>query len=401
MKKKIDTCLRCPWLFSVNRNSEVIFCGKRKGKVLDAYKNKQELFSDFKNNYRPKDCKLKRVSGGNKSEVFKNETIEEKLIARKNYKYYTKPRSHYLLINYSCNNDCCFCSLGNEKRKKDPGLSSILKQIREVKERDVILFGGEPTINPHLFRIMDALLEAKKSIRITTNGVMLGNPKFAKKLLSYPLAQITISLLALNERDYNFISGRKNFNLMMAGIQNVVSHRRRSTSFRMNIVPNKKNYTSLAKMAEFADRCGVNSLRFNLLFINEENAQSGIVVDPSETVPHLIKAFEYLRKTKINWYLDNYPLCYFPPKYWARITNKRLHMEMHSNRKEVLKDGYVKSSLTEKCIDCSMKEHCPGLYGNTKKYYGDKLLDTLRPVGAGENIFVRYKRVRRPKDQSI
>lgn len=98
-----------------------------------------------------------------------------------------------LEINDACNLNCpvCYAESGTNRREQKP-LSQIIEMLDNIVknegEPDVVqISGGEPTIHPDFFKIMD---EAKKRpirhLMLNTNGVRIAKDEaFAEKLASY------------------------------------------------------------------------------------------------------------------------------------------------------------------------------------------------------------------------
>lgn len=82
-----------------------------------------------------------------------------------------------------CNLNCSFCylNLANYKTEfsdltYDATVDSVYKLMKKPLVRrmyGVSLFGGEPLLNPNINQIVDAFLEYKKVIYMTTNGLLL------------------------------------------------------------------------------------------------------------------------------------------------------------------------------------------------------------------------------------
>lgn len=84
-----------------------------------------------------------------------------------------------------CNLNCSFCYLNLTKYKTefsdltyDATVDSVHKLMKKPLVRrmhGVSLFGGEPLVNPKVDQIVDAFLDYKKVVYMTTNGLLLGN----------------------------------------------------------------------------------------------------------------------------------------------------------------------------------------------------------------------------------
>jgi MoaA/NifB/PqqE/SkfB family radical SAM enzyme len=66
---------------------------------------------------------------------------------------------------------------------------------------------GEPTLHPDFFEILDYAQEKKVNVGITTNGAGLKG-KVGKRLITYNLHQIDISLQTPDERSFSLRKSR-------------------------------------------------------------------------------------------------------------------------------------------------------------------------------------------------
>lgn len=79
----------------------------------------------------------------------------------------------YILLTDKCNLKCSMCIRG---RQKGANLDfDVLKNstwIDELIHHDIVLTGGEPTLNPRFVEILDFLCNKAKTVTITTNGTI-------------------------------------------------------------------------------------------------------------------------------------------------------------------------------------------------------------------------------------
>lgn len=385
MKRKSTTlklkCFSCPHLFSADFANRVIFCNGEKGRLLDAYADKAELLEDFSSRFAGLVCPLKR---GKKIKTWKDEKCVSSRI--KNFfkhkdavdeEEYRQSDTYYLLLNNHCNNNCRFCFLGKKKENPNPSLDALLEKADGIKENTVILFGGEPTLCPHILIVAKRLDGKRKKIFLTTNGRKLSEGKFAKDLLSCRLDQLTVSLHSHKKEDHEFLTRSKGFEETIKGIENASRFKSAQTVFRANIVINKINYRYLLDLAKFARENGFTRIRFNLLSpVFEKQAlrmMKPLLIKPLDSVPYLLEAMAYLSESGADFMVSNHPLCYFPPKYWKYFAIDRVALERRSD----LGRGRAIATLTEACLGCSVKSRCPGIKGSSLAYFGREIISSL------------------------
>lgn len=79
----------------------------------------------------------------------------------------------YILLTDRCNLKCSMCIRGRQKGTNlDFDYIKNISWIDELKQHDVVLTGGEPTLNPRFMEILDFFCEKSKTVTITTNGTI-------------------------------------------------------------------------------------------------------------------------------------------------------------------------------------------------------------------------------------
>jgi 7,8-dihydro-6-hydroxymethylpterin dimethyltransferase len=110
---------------------------------------------------------------------------------------------HIMPITDACNFNCAACSM-NVKPREDANYLSvqeIIKRADLIKAdggKIVNIFGGEPTLHPELFDILERLKPYKFNLAVVTNGLIVGkDPQFAMELKKRGLNRISIQFDSL------------------------------------------------------------------------------------------------------------------------------------------------------------------------------------------------------------
>lgn len=103
-----------------------------------------------------------------------------------------------IVVTNACQCDCPYCinsmtdkslHLPLEKAKEN-----IRKAIKELGIKEAVILGGEPTLYPHLFELIDFLKElGLRKFGLTTNGIMLTDYIFLRSLILTGIDFINIS----------------------------------------------------------------------------------------------------------------------------------------------------------------------------------------------------------------
>lgn len=79
----------------------------------------------------------------------------------------------YILLTDKCNLKCSMCIRGRQEGTElDFDVLKSSSWIGELKEHDIVLTGGEPTLNLRFLEILDFFCEKAKTVTVTTNGTI-------------------------------------------------------------------------------------------------------------------------------------------------------------------------------------------------------------------------------------
>ncbi|MBK7859934.1 MAG: radical SAM protein [Archangiaceae bacterium] len=107
-----------------------------------------------------------------------------------------RPLQGLLRTGFHCNQDCGLCWQGRDWR--DFGPEQVLTWVEDFAAAGVhglILSGGEPTIDPALFRYLErARSLGIRNLTLETNAVMMAKPGFAARLRDAGVGSVFVSL---------------------------------------------------------------------------------------------------------------------------------------------------------------------------------------------------------------
>jgi len=122
-----------------------------------------------------------------------------------------KIRYHSFLLSISekCNSDCNICYMDNIPHK-DISFKKIRETIDKLgKGKNILLFGGEPTVRKDLFKIIKYANKTGNRAIVFTNGLELSNKKYVKKLKQSGISEIRISFDGFREEIYQILRNDK------------------------------------------------------------------------------------------------------------------------------------------------------------------------------------------------
>lgn len=232
----------------------------------------------------------------------------------------------WLTLNRSCNLRCVWCYASNTNYKKEDTLSfedatKIIDICSEVGIKGIVLMGGEPTLYPHLFDLIQYINDKRMSVSIITNGVLFSNKEFADKILASKLNSITISFKGENREIFRNVTGFDRYNDVIEGIKYLI-HKGRQ--FTVSMVLTNDNIPSYIEGVRTLYNLGVKHFHFSFCYEMQYSSTYELPEKPSEIIGKFIKSYDDLDTAcEGNFDLFNgYPLCLWPTDFLSKLVKK-------------------------------------------------------------------------------
>ena len=290
-----------------------------------------------------------------------------------------------IIIGYECNNNCLFCSnqyLKQMAKKQGIKVDSekIIERIPDNKGKDVnrlVFVGGEPTVVNDFFGIIKAAKgKGNRRISIMSNGRMLGNMSFCRKLLDEGIIDIGISIHGHNAKIHDSLTRSPgSFRQTVQGMRNL---NKLGRNFVTNTVINKKNYKILPELVAFLTeyRPDLVLLTFPNPRGNAEKYFDEIVPAYSEAMPYVFKALALGKRIGQNVRTSEIPFCLM------RGYEKNMQEPFFGKERRIIThvfddilytpySGRDKSKF-EYCKACGYNAVCEGIWTNYIKLRGFK-----------------------------
>ena len=135
-----------------------------------------------------------------------------------------------------CNFRCGFCHNANLMRNLDaPGLpwtevEAACQRFKDNWVKGAVVTGGEPTLNPGVFQIVEKLREWGFSVKLDTNG---SQPKVLEKLL--PLVDYVAMDVKCAPSDYSLRTGFGDVEVLTESIS-LIRDRAKAYEFRTTVI---------------------------------------------------------------------------------------------------------------------------------------------------------------------
>ena len=344
---------------------------------------------------------------------------------------------YWVHVGDSCNLRCRFCYyIDSFGKRNDKTTSEIKKEIDFLKKKGINRLdftGGEPTIRKDIF---DLIKYAKENgfveIGIITNGFLLNNMDFCKKLKEAGLNDTLFSIHSVNPETHDYLTQVKgSFDKLIQGIKNI---QELGIQVRTNTTVTKKNYTEMPALAEFLKKLKVD--RVNLILFNPAEDAASHAKEYTEKYElvsdYLKKAIDILkdnvRKITIryipfcfmksyeefvcnqyqqiydNYEADNlfreyerngfkvvaYHLAHGLPYYFNRLFGQSLKETLRQARvKATEKRAYIKN---EECSKCSARNICEGLHKKYVELFGSSSLKAIEGKALKNPLDFRRKK---------
>lgn len=285
------------------------------------------------------------------------------------------PKKVIMNVTYKCNNRCTFCATGT-RSQFDGDFGRQRELLLKYKKRGVTLLdfdGGEPTLNPNLFALIQfAKRIGYERINVTTNARMASYPEFATRLIRSGISTLLISIHGPDAQTHaQNVGVAEAFDQTCAGVRNLMSAAQTLrqehgviVELGANITITKSNYKKLSETAALIHGLGLRW--FNLQFLTPfGRATNSIAPDTAEAAQYAMRLIdEFGDKQKIQ--VINLPFCLMPG-YERYLLGDLLKLERHMlfvNNEEVNLFEYLRERRTRKevCETCPHAIFCGGFY---------------------------------------
>ena len=153
-----------------------------------------------------------------------------------------------------CNYKCEFCYYKDQLSNRDP-LEEILKRVDYIWDygiRQIDLSGGESSVEPNWFKILDYCKSKGFTISTLSHGGKFANMEFLQKSVEHGLSEILFSLHGYDEPTHDRITGVKgSFTKILQAIDNAnelgLTVRLNCTVYDVNYAGLSANYPRLVK----------------------------------------------------------------------------------------------------------------------------------------------------------
>jgi MoaA/NifB/PqqE/SkfB family radical SAM enzyme len=278
------------------------------------------------------------------------------------------PKKVIMNVTYKCNNRCTFCATGT-RDQFDGNIDRQRELLVKYRKAGVTLLdldGGEPTLNPNLFKLIAfARRIGYERVNVTTNARMAAYDGFAEKLVHSGATSILTSIHGPDAQTHaQNVGVAEAFEQTCAGVRNIVRLAPKHVELGANITVTKSNYKKLGEVADLILDLGL--AWFNVQFLTPfGRATSPIAPDTQEAANEAMRVIDAF-EDRIKFQVINLPFC-FMPGYERYLMGDMLKLERHMlfvNNEEVNLFDYLRERRVRKpvCEGCPHSIFCGGFY---------------------------------------
>lgn len=293
----------------------------------------------------------------------------------------------YLAVGYACNQKCRCCPIEGPIHKEE--LAAPWDRIKREAElmlaagvTDVTISGGEPTIHPDFFKIVELFLQKNMEVHILSNGEKFSDPIFLEKFLRISCGKpvyVTTTFHsasaeaheAQNRSMGSFQRSLKGLKALDAnGIDIAVKHCITSQNYRelqQFLEWTLDNFSANAEIQLWGiDVCGINDALAHEMFVEYK------VLGPfMETALDWFEQQPSSRNRVLT--VNNLPLCMCDAYYWTYFTPPEAdnYIEHMQNGRKM---DAISGPASGNCVGCPFRTYCPGVYYSNFIRFGDDIV---------------------------
>ena len=311
-------------------------------------------------------------------------------------------RKGVLYVGFPCNIKCKFCYYSYNESKEWHPLDECKRDASLFKEKYgnqfVDITGGEPTIYPHIYELLDFCNKIDLKPTLITNVQALAKDERVKQFKDHGVYDFLCSVHALDDTYNSIIQSRHGWKNLTEGIENINKY---DIPWRANCTMTRLNMDQLKSIAQWVkDRNAriINFINFNPFEEWRTKMDIDFQARHSEIGPCLVEALEHCDRIGLEANVRYFPFCHmrgheekcinfqqlsYDPNEWdfcswyapetrapsdklpdsvrTAVTNEEeLHHFVAQSQKKGL---YVQNGP---CLSCSHMVICDGF---TKQYY--------------------------------
>jgi mycofactocin biosynthetic radical S-adenosylmethionine protein MftC len=160
-------------------------------------------------------------------------------------------------LTYACNLSCVHC-LSSSGRRDPRELSTeqckaVIDELERMQVFYVNIGGGEPTVRPDFWELLDCATQHHVGVKFSTNGVRI-TAEVAARLAASDYVDVQISLDGATAEINDAVRGRGSFDMAVRALENLAEAG--FTDAKISVVMTRHNVAQLDEFKALADKYG-------------------------------------------------------------------------------------------------------------------------------------------------
>ena len=160
-------------------------------------------------------------------------------------------------LTYACNLQCVHC-LSSSGRRDPRELStaeaeSVIDELERMQVFYVNIGGGEPTIRPDFWHLVDYCVDHRVGVKFSTNGSRI-DAGVARRLATRDYVDVQLSIDGADAETNDRVRGDGSFNTALTAMEHLAAAD--FGEFKISVVMTRHNIGQLDRFAALADRYG-------------------------------------------------------------------------------------------------------------------------------------------------
>src|SRR5580693_7454696 len=160
-------------------------------------------------------------------------------------------------LTYACNLACVHCLSSSGRRDPRELTTSECQAVIDTLQRMQVFYvnigGGEPTVRPDFWELVDYATAHQVGVKFSTNGVKI-TPAVATRLAASDYVDVQISLDGATAEVNDAVRGPGSYATAMRAMQNLADAGFRG--FKLSVVMTRQNIPQMDEFKAIADRYG-------------------------------------------------------------------------------------------------------------------------------------------------
>jgi [mycofactocin precursor peptide]-tyrosine decarboxylase / 3-amino-5-[(4-hydroxyphenyl)methyl]-4,4-dimethylpyrrolidin-2-one synthase len=160
-------------------------------------------------------------------------------------------------LTYACNLACVHCLSSSGRRDPRELTTAECKAVIDTLQRMQVFYvnigGGEPTVRPDFWELVDYATAHRVGVKFSTNGIKI-DPAVARRLAASDYVDVQISLDGATAEVNDAVRGPGSFATARRAMENLRAAG--FAGFKVSVVMTRHNISQLDELKELADRYG-------------------------------------------------------------------------------------------------------------------------------------------------